>query len=263
MLNSPGEMYPPGQGMSGKRFAARFPIYCGASFEDPLKLLNGQSVPGDQPRSGDAPFVPQYQSPWQFIEEEPPARAPEAEPANSLRPAVIRPPALPMGPSVATTEKTDPTQAQAESWEGLARRPEAFRPEAVSEPGREEAYEDESDAPDTGLSGLRKLLLSPGLKGVNKAKPLPARVAEAARPLQETPAQRVPARSYTPFPGAPAGGDRSAQAQESLPPKAAFESEKKEHAWADGENTRRDRRDPVDPVEILPSWRGQYKKKKK
>jgi hypothetical protein len=42
-----------------------------------------------------------------------------------------------------------------------------------------------------------------------------------------------------------------------------FESEEKEHIRLEGENARRDRRDPVDPVEILPSWRGQYKKKDK
>jgi hypothetical protein len=230
-----------------------------------LKLVNGQPAPGDQARSGEGSFAPQYQSPWQFIEEEAPERAPEAEPTSSTRPAESRPPALPVGPPVATTEKTDAAKSQPESWEGLARRLEAFRPEAVSEPAQEDAYEEEMDGPDTGLSGLRKLLLSPGLRGVNKAKPLAARRAEAATSLEETPMQRVPPRSYTPFPGTPAGEDRSAAspAQESLSPKALFESEEKEHVWMDGENARRDRRDPVDPVEILPSWRGQYKKKKK
>lgn len=230
-----------------------------------MKLVNGQPAPGDQARSGEGSFAPQYQSPWQFIEEEAPERAPEAEPTSSTRPAESRPPALPVGPPVATAERTDAANAQPESWEGLARRLEAFRSEAVSEPAQEDAYEEEMDGPDTGLSGLRKLLLSPGLRGVNKAKPLAARRAEAATSLEETPVQRVPPRSYTPFPGTPAGEDRSATspAQESLSPKALFESEEKEHVWMDGENARRDRRDPVDPVEILPSWRGQYKKKKK
>lgn len=248
-----------------KRLPARFPICRGAFFEEPLNLVNGQPVPEDQNRSGEGGFAPQYQSPWQFIEEAAPARTPEAEPASSTRPAETRPPALPVGPPVATTGTTDVAKAQAESWEGLARRLESFRPEAVSEPVQEETYEEEIDAPDTGLSGLRKLLLSPGLRGVNKAKPLAARGIEASRPPLEPPVQRVPPRSYTPFPGAPAGEDRSAASpsQESPSPKAMFESEEKEHIRLEGENARRDRRDPVDPVEILPSWRGQYKKKDK
>jgi hypothetical protein len=170
-----------------------------------------------------------------------------------------------VGPPVATTEKADAAKAQTESWEGLARRLEAFRPKTVSEPGQEDACEEEMHGPDTGLSGLRKLLLSPGLRGVNKAKPLAARGAEAASPVDETPMQRVSPQSYMPLPRGPAGEDRSAAPpkQESQSPQASFESEEKEHAWADGENARRDRRDPVDPVQILPSWRGQYKKKEK
>lgn len=244
---------------------ARFPICRGASFEDPLNLVNGQPVPEDQKRSGEGSFAPQYQSPWQFIEEEAPERASRTEPASSTRPSESRPPALPVGPSVVTTGTTDAAKAQAESWEGLARRLETFRPEAVSEPAQEETHEEEIDALDTGLSGLRKLLLSPGLRGVYKAKPLAARGAEASRPLVETPMQRISPLTYTLFPGAPAGEDRSAAspAQESRSPKALFESEEKEHVRLDGENARRDRRDPVDPVEILPSWRGQYKKKNK
>jgi hypothetical protein len=220
---------------------------------------------------------------------------------------------LPVGPSAAAAEKEDAAMGQAEAWEKLARRLDAFRPEQAAQEGsnpgeaaerhsagdqssmiqppaarlkpypdafraedraflqpaeaaaeREEAYEVEMDGPDTGLSGLRKLLLSPGLKGVSQAGPLAARGAETARPQQETPAQPVPPRSYTPFPGGPAAEDRSAAAptQESQSPKASFESEEAEHAWADGDNARRDRRDPVDEVQILPSWRGQYKKKK-
>jgi len=245
--------------------SARSPICRGPTFEEPLKLMNGQPVPEDKARSGEGSFAPPYQSPWQFIEEEAPERVPEAKPASSTRSAEFRPPALPVGPPVDPTERTDAALTQAESWEGLARRLEVFRPEAASEPGREDAYEEEMDGPDTGLSGLRKLLLSPGLRGASKPKPLAVHVDESARSLEEPPAHRVPPRAYTPLPRGPAGADRSAAppAQESQSPKASFESEEKDHAWTDGENTRRDRRDPVDPVEILPSWRGQYKKKKK
>jgi hypothetical protein len=66
------------------------------------------------------------------------------------------------------------------------------------------------------------------------------------------------------LPRGPAGEQRSAAplAQEPPASKVSFESEEADHAWVDGENARRDRREPVDAVQILPSWRGQYKKKK-
>jgi hypothetical protein len=48
---------------------------------------------------------------------------------------------------------------------------------------------------------------------------------------------------------------------EFLPPRE-FIPIRNEDSEQDNEgNARRDRRDPYDPVDILPSWRGQYKKK--
>jgi hypothetical protein len=48
---------------------------------------------------------------------------------------------------------------------------------------------------------------------------------------------------------------------EFLPPKSVVEKRETEHSRANNGTSRRDRREPYDDVEILPSWRGQYKKK--
>jgi len=81
--------------------------------------------------------------------------------------------------------------------------------------------------------------------------------------------RQVNARSFTPA-SAPAGhpgaahprfanaGDRD---PEILPPEPASDNTDKERSWASKGKARRDRRDAFDDVEILPSWRGQYKKK--
>lgn len=172
---------------------------------------------------------------------------PEVEAAASARFLGSRTPALPLGSPAMTSEKADVAMAQAEAWERLAQRLDAFRPEPYPKAPAEAERKVEMDGPDTGLSGLRKLLLSPGLGGVNKAGSLAARGAETAS---------------TPLPQGPSGEEKSAASQKFPSPKAPFESEEAEHAWVDGGNARRDRREPVDAVQILPSWRGQYKKKK-
>lgn len=154
--------------------------------------------------------------------------------------------------------------SQAKAWELLARRLEAFRPQAFAVPEQDEASEEAMDGPDTGLSGLRKLLLAPGMKA-NLSRQTAPQGVESAAPAEGLAVQQMPPRSYTPLPRGTAGKDMSAasprEAQAARNP--PFESEEKEHAWEDTDNARRDRRDPVDPVQILPSWRGQYKKKKK
>jgi hypothetical protein len=240
------------------------PICCGTCFGGPLKLLNGQSAPEDQTGSGEDILAPQSQSPWQFIEEELPERTPGPELVASTRVTEFRPPALPVGRAAGATEKGATEMSQAEAWELLARRLESFRPEPASDLVQEEASEEEVDGPDTGLSGLRKLLLSPGMKA-SQSREIAAQGAAARPPVEALPVRTVPPRSYTPLPRGPAGKDESAASsrENSGARNPPFESEEKEHAWDDADNARRDRRDPVDPVQILPSWRGQYKKKKK
>jgi len=258
-------MYSPGQGRSGGESCLSDPsllrhFFWGGS----LKLLNGQSDPEGQAGSGEDLAAPQFQSPWQFIEEEPPERTPGPELVTSTRVAEFRPLALPVGEAAAATEKGDAGMAQSEAWELLAQRLEAFRPEPLTDLGQEEELDAELDGPDTGLSGLRKLLLSPGMKA-SQSREIAAQGAAARRPVEVPLAGKVPPRSYTPLPRGPAGQDRSdvSARENSGAQNPSFESEEKEHVWDDADNARRDRRDPVDPVQILPSWRGQYKKKKR
>jgi hypothetical protein len=78
------------------------------------------------------------------------------------------------------------------------------------------------------------------------------------------------ARAFAPAP-APVSSSRSSASDASptlvtappeiLPPEQAAEKTDKKSSWANKIKARRDRRDAFDDVEILPSWRGQYKKK--
>jgi len=116
-----------------------------------------------------------------------------------------------------------------------------------------------ADAPlarNSRLSGLRARFASMGLQGLVKARAAAAQAPKDSPAVVAPPEQSVPARTYTPFPGdeplqsaAISSTTRAAASPDSRPPNDSVEK------------TRRDRRDPYDAVEILPSLRGQYKKK--
>jgi hypothetical protein len=74
--------------------------------------------------------------------------------------------------------------------------------------------------------------------------------------------------AYTPMPQPPVRNDSFYASPtlvtappEFLPPKPLVETTDKERSKASAAKGRRDRRDSFDDVEILPSWRGQYKKR--
>jgi hypothetical protein len=124
----------------------------------------------------------------------------------------------------------------------------------------------------TRMTGLRNLIFSLGLKNVNRPADARLQEAEAAMPYEPVHERPVYAQPYPPMPQGP---DRQANygpsptlvtaAPEFLPPKPLVETtdREKDADWSTASAARRDRRDAFDDVEILPSWRGQYKKKKR
>jgi hypothetical protein len=121
------------------------------------------------------------------------------------------------------------------------------------------------------MTGLRNLIFSLGMK--EQARPsddpeFASRVSSFAHPREQHPAYEPEfaepvnmAYMQSPAGREPAPAPRLVTAQpEILPPKTI------ETAGSDDRDVpsvgRRDRRDAYDDVEILPSWRGQYRKKK-
>ena len=144
-------------------------------------------------------------------------------------------------------------------------------------PAEEVQSAGEEDNPNdaaTRLSGLRNLLFSLGLKNLNNAqgssaqddKSLPQ--SEAGSEYEGYTRIHTAPQEPAPVPVALANSniaDTSARlvtAQpEFLPPKSVVVTIDNEQAQQTGATNRRDRRDAFDEVAILPSWRGQYKKK--
>jgi hypothetical protein len=155
----------------------------------------------------------------------------------------------------------------------------------------------------TRMSGLRSLIFSLGQKNLNRQTEAWTQEAQAQPPVQPPlehaayahpyapvePAQERPpyARPFPPVEPAPERPpyerpypppppvDRQNPSfsstlvtapPEFLPPKPMVETTDadRDNTWTGGTSAaRRDRRDAYDDVDILPSWRGQYKKKKK
>jgi hypothetical protein len=119
----------------------------------------------------------------------------------------------------------------------------------------------------TRMSGLRNLIFSLGLKNMHQTAE--AEKEEASFAVPEEP---VRPRPQYPRPAAPihhdsvwnephsASPDLVTAQPEFLPPKPVVENTGKDHHRSPNGTSRRDRRDTVDDVDILPSWRGQYKR---
>ena len=149
-------------------------------------------------------------------------------------------------------------------------------------------FSEQSPSHFSRLNGLRGVLFDHGLKNLNRphaaetgevpqaAPPLESLYAppsvgpsyaeqrrESAPPVQEPSVAYAAASSgdlpteisFTP-------SSREVMAEPEFLPPREFIPIRNEDSEQDNEgNARRDRRDPYDPVDILPSWRGQYKKK--
>jgi capsular polysaccharide biosynthesis protein len=214
-----------------------------------------------------------------------PVQAPVADAASaatvapSAAPAAKRPES-PTPPAVAAQKPAqDPAQVRSQAWENAARpvvRPEFARPvedeiRASRAPGREPAISTQASQ----LASLRDARFTEAMKNlsrpaiekpqshmeVEKAPSAHARFDEAPIPGKRP--ESSASRTGTPQPeGARAAAlPAVVTAQpEFLPPKPAVELDAK-GANKGNNSIRRDRTDSMDDIEVLPSWRGQYKKR--
>jgi hypothetical protein len=123
------------------------------------------------------------------------------------------------------------------------------------------------------MAGLRNLIFSLGLKNTRQNQDESDRSEEVPTPV-ESPRQRAAAaHSYIPVERAPVQHvpDRADSGNgsptlvtappEFLPPKPMVEHTGEGHSKGPSSTAQRDRRDTYDDVEILPSWRGQYRRR--
>jgi succinoglycan biosynthesis transport protein ExoP len=249
----------------------------------PLPTLVDQSV-AKQPVAEQ----PDEQLPRPAVPVPPVAAAPKAATDQPVAKPV---PARPRTAVSSTFVPVAPAQSPAQSWERVASqtgefvpsRASDFQPAPIAEAPRPEP-EDLAQNGATRLSGLRNLLFSLGLKNLNQAHEDKARQAEsnawqpedAPRPapfempepphIKEPPLAsirepRVPAPppAYVPLSEPVAvAPNRVTATPEFLPPKPP----ERESSAKSAHDRHRERRDTVDDVQILPSWRGQYKFKR-
>jgi hypothetical protein len=157
-----------------------------------------------------------------------------------------------------------PQSPWAESWKRVSPPEVEAKPKTghddVSEPVLEESPYDAA----TRMSGLRNLIFSLGLK--NPQQPDEAGEPHFAPPPQAEPVHERPVYAQVSAPvaetavrrevyGAPAV--KVVAVPEILPPRTIEVNTDSSTA----DSARRDRRDPFDDVQILPSKRGQYRKR--
>jgi hypothetical protein len=195
----------------------------------------------------------------EFIQPEPqqPPRVRETQPAAA-------------SPAARVAPQYDPGTPRVQSWERVSNRLNDFQPETAPEAAREPEPEETPYNAATRMSGLRNLISSLGLKNLHKEEEGREEDAEFILQPGRGTERQVFARTSAPAP-AQISLSRSGASDDSptlvtappeiLPPKPADENTGKGRSWASKGKARRDRRDAYDNVEILPSWRGQYKKK--
>jgi hypothetical protein len=204
------------------------------------------------------PRVPGVFRTGEFTRPEPPQRGKVREPQPTA------PQSAPVAP------RSSPETHPVEYWEHISNRLDDFQPEIAPEAVHEPEPEETPNNAATRMSGLRNLIFTLGLKNLNKeAKPGDEAAESAPQPGRGTERQ-VNVRSFTPAPAQP-GPSRSSVSSASptlvtaqpeiLPPEPSTEKMDKERSWKSKSVARHDRRDAFDDVEILPSWRGQYRKK--
>jgi hypothetical protein len=232
-------------------------------------------APQAQPAAQPAPNR-DAEIPWWLADAQPNSGARGA--AAPAGPAMPREPeAAPAGLPPASTPEPMPRPAAARQRERASAAPGDLLRLAAQPEARQPEIEEAPQSAASRLSGLRGLLFSLGLKNLNEPRETEARTAPAAVPTpppESAPEGPVVVRTFVPYPepapvsavpsAARASGSsaRRVTAQpEILPPRPRAQERIREHPWENEEAARRDRRDPYDEVEILPSWRGQYKKK--
>ena len=188
----------------------------------------------------------------------PPLRGREPQPVAAPRSFPIAPVNYPHAP---------PTQ----SWERLPSRFDALEDAATLETTRQRGPEETANIAAARMSGLRNLIVTLGLKNMRPAGETEMPAFETQAPPVEDPRQR-PAKTRTDTPNQsqqvpgrqnPEGASSTlvTAPPEFLPPRLRFEKADREDSASGRSTSRRDRRDTYDDVQILPSWRGQYKRK--
>lgn len=225
-----------------------------------------QRMPGPKEFTYPEPIPSSALPPRQSVQPQP-----EIRQADFPRPAELSQPAKacepqPVAASQRGPEKPlhEPQTAPAQSWEHVSSRPDWG---SLTDVHHEEIHEPEQGGtqydPATRMSGLRKLIFSLVLKNQN-------RPAEALQQLDEAPTQVEPMlerrhnsiAQTPPRKEAPRNSASLVSAPpESLPPKSTADKTDKGRPRTNSAAGRRDRRDAFDNVDILPSWRGQYKKR--
>jgi hypothetical protein len=145
--------------------------------------------------------------------------------------------------------------------------------EAAFEPAPQRALESNPYETTSRLNGLRGMLFSLGLKNLSKARESGKVDEESLLPLDEEREHTVLAQKFTPFAepvpvvassaksSAPTAPARPVVAEpEFLPPKEFIPIKDREEARENGSKTRMDS-ESADDVRILPSRRGQYKRR--
>jgi hypothetical protein len=136
----------------------------------------------------------------------------------------------------------------------------------ILEPGTQDAPSEEEDLghPPSRLSGLRNLLVSLGRRsliedeyGANEAEAEPRFARANVRPAyhEPPPGETEPAESAS----VPV---RVTAPPEFLPPRPAAEPEKEKDPVRPTPPVPRRERESPDEIQTLPSWRGQYRKKR-
>jgi uncharacterized protein involved in exopolysaccharide biosynthesis len=196
---------------------------------------------------------------------------PQAAPVQTAPVQTASPQSAPAQP--APVEPPPVRSAPSQDWERAVR---LFYKGIDPEPVVGESLQPEpADIPDntaTRMSGLRNLLLSLGTKNLNM--PAEGRERSAEIPPYQEQMQRLaygqsyPEQTHSPFMQNSGRRDAAAASPrlvtappEFLPPKTVADADDDEQGRKGPSIGRRDRRDAYDDVEILPSWRGQYKKK--
>jgi len=259
----------------------------------PVEPEPSVSAPQDQETIAVPPFRPRESQGYVAVPPLPvasvPVREPEPAPAPTPGPAPVARPYVSAPPE--------------QSWERVSNRFDEIKPQPAQQPVQQapDQAEPPYDAA-TRMSGLRSLIFSLGQKNVNRPTETWAQEAQAQPPALPPQERAAYARPYTPapvpqerpayahpyapveppqerppyarpYPPPPDRQDRSDPSStlvtappEFLPPKPMVETTEadSDRTWTGGTSAaRRDRRDAYDDVDILPSWRGQYKKKKK
>jgi hypothetical protein len=124
------------------------------------------------------------------------------------------------------------------------------------------------------MTGLKNLIFTLGQKNLHQVRETAERPVEQPieRPVAAPPPPFEPIRQRPVYPRASAPIPPRKEPEipsptlvtappEFLPPKPTVERTEKEHGPSSHSTSRRDRRETYDDVEILPSWRGQYKRK--